>query len=85
MDDLTLAQRAKIAIKAAGGASEVARKITAIENREPPLTPQAVQKWGKSKVPSERVLLLEKFQNAVTRFDIRPDLYPQEQKTPSVT
>lgn len=82
--DLDLAQAADSAIKAAGGASAVARKISESEQRDPPLTPQAVGKWAKTKVPAERVLQLEQLQDEVDRFDLRPDIYPK-QKTPSVS
>ena len=84
MDQLTLGDIAKQAIEAAGGASVVARKITALEERKKPLTPQAVQKWSKAKCPAERVLQLEAMQAEIKRFDLRPDLYPQE-KTPSAS
>lgn len=84
MSEVYLAQIAKKAIKAAGGASVVARKISAIEKRDPPLTPQAVEKWGRSRVPAERVLHLEQIQDEVDRFDLRPDLYPK-QKTPEAS
>lgn len=57
----------------AGGQSALARKLG--------LKPQAVQRWCKAgKVPAERVLDVERVIEAkVTRHELRPDLYPQDQ------
>lgn len=62
------------AVLYAGGQSNLAREIG--------LKPQAVQRWCKSgKVPAERVLDVERVVAArVTRYELRPDLYPQEAK-----
>ncbi len=39
------------------------------------VSPQAVQKWKQSRIPSSRVLALEKISN-ISRQRLRPDLYP---------
>ena len=55
------------AIKAAGGTAALARAIN--------VTPQAISLW--ERVPAERVLAVEEAtQQAVSRHDLRPDLYP---------
>jgi DNA-binding transcriptional regulator YdaS (Cro superfamily) len=39
----------------------------------------AVTKWKKNQIPAERVLDIERACNgAVTRHDLRPDLYPRD-------
>ena len=57
----------------AGGQSALARKIG--------LKPQAVQRWCRDgKIPAERVLDVERVIEAkVTRYELRPDLYPKDQ------
>ena len=58
------------AIDAAGGVAALARELN--------VTSQAVSQW--SKVPAERVLEVERAAGgAVSRHDLRPDLYPVEQ------
>jgi len=56
-----------------GGQSALARKLGC--------TPQAVSKMcSTGKVPAERVLSIESATDgAVTRHELRPDLYPTEQ------
>lgn len=58
------------AVDAVGSQSALARKLK--------VTPQCVQQWVKSgRVPAERVLDVEfATGNSVTRFEIRPDIYP---------
>jgi DNA-binding transcriptional regulator YdaS (Cro superfamily) len=41
------------------------------------VSPQAVAKWKRSKVPAERVLDLERV-TKISRSNWRPDLYPPE-------
>lgn len=76
----TRAQKAiKSAIKEAGGASALARRIESIQCGER-ISPQAVSQWGvrKSGCPSNRVLQVEAvMQGKFTRHDLRPDLYPK--------
>ncbi|AET91066.1 hypothetical protein BYI23_B004590 [Burkholderia sp. YI23] len=56
-----------------GGQSALARKLGC--------TPQAVSKMcSTGRVPAERVLAIENaVEGAVTRHELRPDLYPVEQ------
>src|SRR3954471_17204098 len=55
------------AIVEAGGVAALARAIN--------VTPQAVSQWDR--VPAERALAVEKATGgAITRHDLRPDLYP---------
>ena len=43
------------------------------------VSPQAITKWKKSGVPAQRVLEVERAtQGTVTRYELRPDLYPRE-------
>jgi DNA-binding transcriptional regulator YdaS (Cro superfamily) len=66
------------AFRILGGPSAVARAFTRPDGR--PLTPWAVSKW-RFRVPAERVLALEALtQGQVTRHELRPDLYPQEER-----
>lgn len=62
------------AISISGGLNEFARKCG--------VRYQAVQKWKKSRVPAERVLLVESI-SGISRCELRPDLYPAETFTPS--
>lgn len=57
------------AAQVAGGQSALARKVGC--------TPQAVQRWCKTgTVPSDRVVAVEEaVEGAVTREELRPDLY----------
>jgi DNA-binding transcriptional regulator YdaS (Cro superfamily) len=58
------------AIDRAGGMRTLAEKIG--------IRYQAVQKWRRTgKVPAERVLAVEEA-TGVSRYDLRPDLYPRE-------
>jgi hypothetical protein len=67
----------KQAVKAAGGQSEVSRKLSANKDSPGTLTPQAVGYWcRKDRIPAEWVIPLEKLQTVVKRGEIRPDLYP---------
>lgn len=63
------------AAEKAGGQSALARLVGGI-------TPQAVQKWCETGVvPAERVLQVEAAVNgAVTRYELRPDIYPLPDK-----
>ena len=57
------------AIELAGSAAALARRIG--------ITPQAIYQWDR--VPAERVLAIEAATGAaVSRCDLRPDLYPRE-------
>jgi len=61
----------KKAIRAAGGLSLLAAKLD--------VTPQVVVNWRKRGIPAERVLDIERAtEGKVTRFQLRPDLYPRE-------
>lgn len=40
------------------------------------LTPQAIAKWKRTRIPAEWVLKIEKL-TKVSRHDLRPDLYPR--------
>ncbi|MCE4544616.1 MULTISPECIES: helix-turn-helix domain-containing protein [unclassified Caballeronia] len=57
-----------------GGQSALARKLGC--------TPQAVSKMcSTGRVPAERVLAIENAtEGAITRHELRPDLYPAEQQ-----
>lgn len=56
------------AIEAAGGATALARAVGVV--------PMAVQQWKKRGVPPERCLLVEAATHgAVTRYDLRPDIF----------
>ena len=59
------------ALLAVGGAAEMARRLG--------VTPGAVQKWAQlGRIPAERVLAIEAATEArVTRYELRPDIYPQ--------
>ena len=58
------------AIAHAGGIREVARRLQ--------VSHQAVHKW-RIRLPAERVLALEELAGfAVTRHELRPDLYPRD-------
>lgn len=60
------------ALLAVGGAAELARRLK--------VSPGAVQKWAQfGRIPAERVLQIEAATEArVTRYELRPDLYPRE-------
>jgi len=60
------------AIKASGGLGALAKVIG--------ISPQAVDKWRRNGVPAERVLALE-LASGVPRHELRPDLYPREERT----
>lgn len=62
----------KRAIKAIGGVTALARKVG--------VSHQAVQQWAQAgRVPAERALAIERAtKGAVTRYELRPDLYPRE-------
>lgn len=62
----------KKAVSRVGGQAELARIIG--------VTAQAVQQWVRfGRIPAERVLEVERATNgAVTRYELRPDLYPKE-------
>jgi DNA-binding transcriptional regulator YdaS (Cro superfamily) len=58
------------AIAIVGGVAEMARRLS--------VTSQAVSQWDE--VPAERVLQVERACNGeVTRYDLRPDIYPREE------
>jgi DNA-binding transcriptional regulator YdaS (Cro superfamily) len=63
-------------IEIAGSQAELVRRYNSVVTSEDrKITPQAVSKW-KNKVPSERVLDLEKaLDGQITRYRIRPDVY----------
>ena len=81
MSALSMNEAVKQAVKAAGGASKVAREVSKLLDLDKPLTPQAVQKWEKKVCPPRHVIALESLQAEVSRFQLRPDIYPKE-KTP---
>lgn len=59
------------AIEILGGQERLAEKLD--------VTTQAVYKWRRSRVPAERVLAVEEaVAGAVTRHQLRPDIYPLE-------
>lgn len=64
------------AISAVDGLSELARRLE--------VTPQTVVNWRKRGIPPRRVLDVERAtvgangQPAVTRHELRPDIYPTE-------
>ena len=64
--DLTALERAK---NAAGGPSELARRLSAIGR---PITSQGVSAWRR--VPAERVVDVERI-TGVSRRELRRDLY----------
>lgn len=69
-----------------GGQSALARQLVEREERlaaeqrraARTLTPQAIQYWCRKRVPAEWVIDVEAIVEAqVTRYDMRPDLYPR--------
>ncbi len=62
------------AVEHAGGQQALAEKVG--------VRYQAVQKWIRAKrVPAERVLAIEEATGgAVSRHDLRPDIYPRESR-----
>lgn len=61
------------AIEKAGGAKKIAQALE--------ISHQAVSKWP-YRLPAERVLDLERLcDRAVTRHELRPDLYPRDHET----
>lgn len=70
MHNICAIQRAAIAV---GGQSSLARKLG--------VKPQAVQRWCSTcTVPANRVLDIERATEcAVSRHELRPDLYPIDQ------
>lgn len=62
------------AIEALGSSANLARSIG--------VTPQAVHAWDR--IPAERVLPIERAtEGKVTRHELRPDLYPEEDVQPA--
>lgn len=72
-NNATEASAIERAAQLVGGQSALARKLGC--------TPQAVSKMcSTGRVPAERVLAVENAcEGAVTRHELRPDLYPTEQ------
>lgn len=67
------------AVKAAGGQAELARRLSVIMAK--PVKQQHVWNWlfRDSLVPAEYVIPIEKaVENEVSRYEIRPDIYPVE-------
>lgn len=67
------------AIDAVGGVTELAKRLK--------VSPQVIQNWRSRGVPAVRVLDLERAtvmeeggDPRVTRSDLRPDLYPPEER-----
>lgn len=59
------------AVKCVGGVSALAEKIGA--------RPSRVSNWRKRGVPPEVVIAIEKAtERRVTRYELRPDIYPTE-------
>lgn len=72
------------AIEAAGGPAELARFITATPGQEP-ITAQAICDW--KRCPPKRVIVTERATGTdghgkprVSRFELRPDLYPEDEQ-----
>lgn len=63
----------KLAVTAVGSQSALARKLN--------VKPQAVQRWcATGEVPAKRVIDVERATDGkVTRYELRPDLYPADQ------
>ncbi len=61
-----------LAAKTMGGKKQLADALD--------VSPQAIWKWQKSRIPSGRVLDLEKLSN-ISREQLRPDLYPGKSGT----
>lgn len=58
-------------VEAAGGAAALARHLG--------ITSQAISQW--SRIPSDRVIPIERLLGGrLTRHDMRPDLYPQDER-----
>lgn len=73
---MTLKTPIQRACELAGGQSALARLLS---KPEAPVSPQVVQHWCRNnRVPAERVLAVEAaVEGQVTRYDLRPDLYPR--------
>ena len=65
--------------KAANGSTGLSRALNGLAtDRKRELSPQAVSQW--KQVPAERVLDVERA-TGVSRNRLRPDLYPEPEKT----
>ena len=67
------------AIEAVGSLTELAKRLE--------VSPQVIVNWRNRGIPAERVLEVEKAtlddstgEPRVTRYDLRPDLYPPEER-----
>jgi DNA-binding transcriptional regulator YdaS (Cro superfamily) len=61
-----------VVAKAVGGQRALAKKLG--------LSPQAVNRWKRSRIPAERVIEIEKI-TGVARHVLRPDIYPRAENT----
>lgn len=72
------------AIEAAGGVAALARFINENSPEDKHLTTQAISQWRKC--PPDRVLIVERAtangdsQPRVSRHELRPDIYPPEER-----
>lgn len=67
-------------VKAAGGISEMARKLTEITGQ--PVSYQRIQNWlnRDATFPPEMCIPFERAcERAATRYELRPDCYPREE------
>jgi len=57
------------AVRALGRQIDLAKRLN--------VSPQAISKWKRTRIPAERVLQVEAA-TGVSRHDLRPDLYPRD-------
>jgi len=76
--DKRIAQRA---IKAGGGPSKVARRLTELSGK--PISTQAVSLWQQSRIPIEWVKHMETI-SGKPRHKLRPDVYDAPTTAPAV-
>lgn len=66
-----------------GSKAALARAVNDELSSEDRVSPQAVSKWSR-RIPAERVLLLERLSGgAVTRHQMRPDIFGAAPKPPA--
>lgn len=74
----------KKAVQMLGSQTNLAKKLTDLSKGHKKYTQQNVYNWlnRNKKVPAEIVLLIEKATSGeITRYQLRPDLYPEENKS----
>lgn len=69
-DDALPIDLAAFRVSPRGGVRKLAERLG--------VTPQAVYKWRKTGIPAERVLDVER-ESGVSRHELRPDIYPQDE------